>query len=89
MRVWRINDGEWQSTVLVGYSREVGCVSMSAGGTHLVSGHYDKTLIVWHMRNGKWESVVLKSGTISAHCVSMNADGALVASGSYDNEVHV
>jgi WD40 repeat protein/anti-sigma factor RsiW len=77
-----------ESCKFAGHKGSVSSVSLSADGTRLATGSYDRTIKIWDVPNGK----LLHNRTSHAGpvlCVRFSADGTRLASGSRDNTIKV
>ncbi len=89
VRVWDVVKGTQDMLPLLGHANRVNCVEWSKSNADLlVSGSWDKTIIVWSLA----ERVATVRHTLVGHAegvrsVSLSADDKLVASASYDNKV--
>ncbi|MEG3972674.1 WD40 repeat domain-containing protein [Microcoleus sp. T2B6] len=77
----------WLRTLL-GHSRSVNAVAVTADNKRVISGSLDKTLKVWDLTIGK-EIFALKGHSSSVNAVAVTADGKRAISGSLDKTLKV
>lgn len=74
--------------VLSGHVRPVGSLAFSSDGSLLISGSYDKTIVLWDVQTGRFETA-FSGHTGRVRCVSISLDSSVVASGSDDKTIRV
>jgi WD40 repeat protein len=93
VKVWNLETGEKETgeeqLTLTGHSGSVQAVAVTADGTRVISGSYDKTVKVWNLETGEKETgeeqLTLTGHSGSVLAVAVTADGTRVISGSSDN----
>ena len=77
---------------LEAHENSASCVTVSPTGSILVSGGYDKKVIIWSEsgKGGKWARVqVLEDHTSPIHTVCFSPDDEQLATGSWDKSIKV
>ena len=64
-------------------------VAYSPDGRHLISGSYDKTILIWDAETGAAVGEPLKGHTDWVRSVAYSPDGRHLISGSDDNAIHL
>jgi hypothetical protein len=72
---------------LMGHTKSVTSVAISAGGTRIVSGSLDNTVRLWDARAGAPIGRRLTGHTHSVSSVAISANGTRIVSGSLDDTV--
>jgi WD40 repeat protein len=85
--VWNLETGV-EPLTLTGHSSSVLAVAVTADGTRVISGSWDKTVKVWNLETGE-EQLTLSGHSHWVQAVAVTADGTRVISGSWDKTVKV
>src|SRR5262245_9360607 len=73
----------FELVVQSGHTAEVRSVTLSADGTHLLTGSADRTAILWEATTGR-NLRTFQGHTAPVTSVALNGDGKLVVTGSED-----
>jgi WD40 repeat protein len=73
---------------LQGHAKEIGAVTITPDGNHIISASWDNTLKVWEVSTGQ-EVRTLKGHTSDVNAVAITPDGKHVVSGSHDRTIKV
>ncbi|GAA4418941.1 hypothetical protein GCM10023187_52860 [Nibrella viscosa] len=83
LRIWDKNTGALTKT-LTGHTLGVSSISLSADGSRLLSGSYDKTLRLWDAQTGRLLKTISGQST-RVLSVALSPDGHQLASTEWDN----
>lgn len=84
-----ITDEEFESgKTLKGHKAEVKCLCVTNDSQHVISGSYDKNIIIWSIQEQKQVSV-LKGSEDKVLSMGISKDNTLLVSGSIDNIIRI
>ena len=86
VKVWDCRSGECVGN-LTGHTNKVFCLDFDSRLMRVVSGGYDKSVLVWDMRNFSSPRSVLKGHSEPVFCVKM--DESKLVSGSMDQSIKI
>ena len=83
------NDEEFESAaILKGHKAEVKCICMTSDSETVISGSYDKSIIIWDISERNQRGV-LKGSEDKILSLAISKDNTMLVSGSIDNIIRV
>jgi WD40 repeat protein len=87
VKLWNIKEKR-QEAFSPGHTGPVICTAVSSDGKHIVSGSYDRTMILWNIIE-KRPKAVLQCHTSYINSIAITRDCKYIVSGFDDNTVRI